>query len=194
MHRALLIPEIVTAIVRAGKTESGLLYSCLIVNKLFSIEACRILGKGCYGIFGLGHIFPKICDLGQMVLREDIGPQRAQHYANFVRVLVFQEDDIGEDDDTDDAQWHPQLRQLQFPLLEDLNIWKTKSSEHSNTEDTTLHYVHPGLRDLRVDASGRLSDSLSASSVLCSNCLSRFLAGGNTRGKIRSKQASYLHA
>ena len=158
MHRALLIPEIVTAIVRAGKTESGLLYSCLFVNKLFSIEACRILWKGCYGIFGIGHVTPKIGDLGQMVLREDIGPQRAQHYANFIRVLVFQENDIGEDDDTDDAQWHPQLRQLQFPLLEDLNIWKTKSSEHSNTEGSILHYVHPGLRDLRVDASSLLSD------------------------------------
>lgn len=158
MHRALLLPEIVTAIVRAGKTEPDLLYNCLFVNKLFCVEACRILWKGCYGIFGVGHVTPKISDLANMVLREDIGPKRAQLYANFVRVLVFQEDDIGEDDDTDDAQWHPQLRQLRFPVLEDLNIWKTKSSEELNTEENILHYVHPGLRDLRVDASGPLSD------------------------------------
>jgi hypothetical protein len=158
MHRALLLPEIVTTIVRAGKTEPDLLYNCLFVNKLFSVEACRILWKGCYGIFGVGHVTPKISDLANMVLRQDIGPKRAQFYANFIRVLVFQENDTGEDDDTDDAQWHPQLRHLRFPVLEDLNIWKTKSSEELNTEENILHYVHTGLRDLRVDASGPLSD------------------------------------
>ncbi|KAF2996294.1 hypothetical protein E8E13_005396 [Curvularia kusanoi] len=155
MHRALLLPEIVTAIVRAGKTEPGLLYSCLFVNKLFSHEACRILWKGCYGIFGVSHVTPKISDLGNMVLRADIGLERAQVYANFIRILVFQEDEFTSEDD---AQWHPQLCQLQFPLLEDLNIWKTKSAEQMNTERTILHYAHPGLRDLRVDASGPLSD------------------------------------
>lgn len=156
MHRALLLPEIVTAIVRAGKTEPGLLYNCLFVNKLFSHEACRILWKGCYGIFGVGHITPAISDLGNMVLNPNIGRERAQFYANFIRVLVFQEEEGSHLEE--DALWHPQLCSLQFPLLEDLNIWKTKSAEALNTEQAILHYIHPGLRDLRVDASGPLSD------------------------------------
>ncbi|KAF2623067.1 hypothetical protein BU25DRAFT_304491, partial [Macroventuria anomochaeta] len=165
MHRALLLPELVTAIIRAGKTDPGLLYSCLFVNKLFFLEACRVLWKGCYGIFGVGHVTPKISDLGGMVLRPNIGRDRAQFYANFVRVLVFQEDEFSGEDD---ARWHPQLLELRFPLLEDLNIWKTKSAEEFNTEDTILHYVQPGLRDLRVDASGPLSDSfLDEVSRLC---------------------------
>ncbi|KAF9690546.1 hypothetical protein EKO04_011538 [Ascochyta lentis] len=153
MHRALLLPEIVTAIIRTSKTEPGLLYNCLFVNKLFSFEACRILWKGCYGIFGVGHVTPRISDLAGMVSRKDSGRNRAQYYANFIRVLVFQEDH-----EADDATLHPQLRNLQFPLLEDLNIWKTKAAEEFNTEENILHYVHPGLRDLRVDASGPLSD------------------------------------
>lgn len=165
MHRALLLPEIVTAIIRAGKTEEGLLCSCLLVNRLFYFETCRILWKGCYGIFGVGHVSPKISDLGNMLLRPDIGRDRAQFYANFVRVLVFQEDEFNGDDD---ARWHPQLHKLQFPLLEDLNIWKTRSAEEFNTEENILHYVHPGLRDIRVDASGPLSDSfLDEISRLC---------------------------
>ncbi|KAJ4982908.1 hypothetical protein SVAN01_11610 [Stagonosporopsis vannaccii] len=155
MHRALYLPEIVTAIVRAGKTEPGFLYSCLLVNKLFCHEACRILWKGCYGIFGVSHVTPKISDLAHMVLRAGIGPERAQFYANFIRVLVFQQDEFTREDD---ARWHFQLRKLQFPLLEDLNIWKTESAESSNTEQAILHYVHPGLRDIRIDASARLSD------------------------------------
>lgn len=156
MHRALVLPEIVTAIVRAGKFEPGLLHSCLLVNKLFFHEACRILWKGCYGIFGVGHVTPAIGDLGRMVLNPDLGRGRAQFYANFIRVLVFQEQEssrLGED-----ALWHPQLNQLQFPLLEDLNVWRTKSAEELNTENAILHYMHSGLRDLRVDASGPLSD------------------------------------
>ncbi|KZM24916.1 uncharacterized protein EKO05_0002712 [Ascochyta rabiei] len=153
MHRALLLPEVVAAIIRSGKTEAGLLHNCLLVNRTFSFEACRILWKGCYGIFGVGHVTPTISILANMVLREGIGRSRAQYYANFIRVLVFQEDHKA-----DDATWHPQLRKLQFPLLEDLNIWKTRAAEEFNTEENILHYVHPGLRDLRVDASGPLSD------------------------------------
>ena len=165
MHQALHLPEIITAIVRAGKTEPGLLYSCLFVNKLFFSESCRILWKGCYGVFGVGHVTPKISDLGNMVLRPDIGRERSQFYADFIRVLVFQEDEFSGEDD---ARWHPQLRELRFPLLEDLNIWKTRSAEESNTEETILHYVHSGLRDLRVDASGPLSDGfLDEISRLC---------------------------
>lgn len=155
MHPALKLPEIVTAIVKAGETEPGLLHSCLLVNNLFYYEACRVLWKGCYGIFGVSHVTPKISDLAQMVLRTDIGRERAQFYANFIRVIIFQQDEFTKEDDT---RWHIQLRQLRFPLLEDLNIWKTDSAESSNTEEAILHYVHPGLRDIRIDASGPLSD------------------------------------
>ena len=89
MHRALLLPEIVQAIVRAGKIDPGLLYSCLFVNKLFSNEACRILWKGCYGVFGVGHVSPRVRDLGRMVSNPEIGRECAQTYANYIRVLIF---------------------------------------------------------------------------------------------------------
>jgi hypothetical protein len=97
MHHALLLPEIVSAIVRAGLEESGLLYSCLFVNKLFWYETCRVLWESCYGYYdevGVSNKAPKVCHLGNMVRRPDIGAQRAQVYANFIRVLVFQRKQI----------------------------------------------------------------------------------------------------
>lgn len=178
MHRALLLPEIVQAVIKAGKTESGLLYNCLFVNKTFFHEACRILWKGCYGGFYVGHVSPSICDLGRMVANAEIGRDRAQIYADHIRVLVFR--DVGFLGASvngnsrpgghfgEDAQWHQQLCQLEFPRLEDLNIGKSRSAQKLNTESAILHYVHYGLRDLRVDASASLSDNfLDEISRLC---------------------------
>lgn len=156
MHRALLLPEIVTAILRAGKTEPGLLYNSLFVNKLFFIEACRILWKGSYGTFDVGHPTPKIRHLANLVL--DSPRDRAQFYANFIHVLVFKDGDIGNFRTADDADWHPELCRLHFPRLQDLTICKTGQAERLNTEENILHYVHSGLRGLRVHASGTLSD------------------------------------
>lgn len=175
MHRALLLPEIVQAIVRAGKIEPGLLYSCLFVNKIFSHEACRILWKGCYGIFGVGHVSPTVRDLGRMVSNPAIGRERAQIYANYIRVLIFDPaSHFGWDSSSpppqhrEDAAWHSQLCQLEYPLLEDLSIWRSRSAEKLNTESAILHYFHSGLRDLRVDASAPLTDRfLDKLSCLC---------------------------
>lgn len=168
MHRALLLPEIVQAIVRAGKTQPGLLYNCLFVNKTFFHEACRILWKGCYGGFSVGHPSPTVGDLGRMVIDSGVGRDRAQIYASHVRVLVFRDVrfmGMGPNEDGrpgghlgEDAQWHQQLCQLDFPILEDLNIGRTRSAQELNTESVILHYVHSGLRDLRVDACAPLSD------------------------------------
>jgi hypothetical protein len=168
MHRALLLPEIVQTIIRAGKNQSGLLYSCLFVNKIFFHEACRILWKGSYGGFSVGHPSPSVGDLGRMVVDPEIGRDRAQIYANHVRVLVFRDVrfmGMGANEDGrpgghlgEDAQWHLQLCQLEFPLLEDLNIGRTRSAQELNTESVILHYVHSGLRDLRVDACAPVSD------------------------------------
>jgi hypothetical protein len=58
----------------------------------------------------------------------------------------------------DDARWHSKLCELRFPILEGLNVWKTSSAETANTEEAILHYAHPGLRYMRVEASSPLSD------------------------------------
>lgn len=168
MHRALLLPEIIQAILRAGKTQSGLLYNCLFVNKTFFHEACRILWKGCYGGFSARYPSPSISGLAYMVINPEIGRDRAQIYASHVRVLVFRDIRfMGKDPNEDgrpgghlgeDAQWHQQLCQLNYPILEDLNIGTTRSAQELNTESVILHYVHSGLRDLRVDACAPLSD------------------------------------
>ncbi|KAF3039691.1 hypothetical protein E8E12_002071 [Didymella heteroderae] len=126
-----------------------------------------------------------------MVLNPQIGRERAQIYANFIRVLMFQDHqedlltfmELGPDGSRpgghaeEDALWHPQLGQLKFPLLEDLNMWRTRGAEEFNTENAILHYIHSGLRDLRVDASGPLSDRfLDEVSRLCP-CLQQFDMG-----------------
>jgi hypothetical protein len=160
MQRALLLPEIVSSILDAGKAEPHLLYNCLSVNKLFCLEACRILWRGCYSMFNVGHPTPKVRHLGEMVLRKDIGLDRAQFYANFIHVLIFEEDGTDKDQCTDEARWHPQFQQLHFPRLEELVVWNTELAEQLNTEEAILHYVVPSLRRLDLHASGPLSNIL----------------------------------
>lgn len=42
--------------------------------------------------------------------------------------------------------------------LECLHIWKTRSAEDFNTEQTILHYARPGLQIIRFEANSPLSD------------------------------------
>lgn len=88
-HRALLLPEIVTRILQNGREEHGLLYNSLFVNHLFFQEASRILWSVCDYY---RSIHPTAHDLGTLVLREDVGLERAKFYSNLVREIHFNYD------------------------------------------------------------------------------------------------------
>ncbi|USP72739.1 hypothetical protein yc1106_00013 [Curvularia clavata] len=151
VHRALLLPEVVAAILNAGSDESGLLYNCLLVNHLFLEEARRILWSTCDSSTG---VHPDIQNLGEMVLRDDIGPHRAQVYANLVRELSFHYDNTY----IDQTSWHSVLCQLQFPQLVSVSFWETDHGAILNTEAVILHYAKSNLRRLSVDCCVPLSD------------------------------------
>ena len=138
-HRALLLPEIVAKILEAGREEDGLLYNSLLVNHLFFQEGSRILWSLCDYY---QSIHPTVHDLGTLVLREDIGLERAQFYVNLVREMHFNYDiEIHVDLHT----WHIVFRHLQFPNLKLLCL-----DENSlfSTEDALLQYIGPRLRIL----------------------------------------------
>lgn len=150
-HRALLLPEVIAAILNTGSDEPGLLYNCLFVNHLFLEEARRILWSTCDSFTG---VHPDIQDLGAMVLRDDIGPHRAQVYANLVRELSFHYDNAY----IDQTSWHSVLCQLQFPQLVSVSFWETDHGATLNTEAVILHYAKSNLRQLSVDGCAPLSD------------------------------------
>lgn len=151
VHGALLLPEVVAAVLNAGREETGLLYNCLLVNHLFLEEARRILWFTCDSTTG---VHADIQDLGAMVLRDDIGPHRAQVYANLVRECSFHYDSAY----TDQTSWHSVLCQLQFPQLASVWFWETDHGATLNTEDVILHYAQSKLRQLSVDVCVPLSD------------------------------------
>ena len=157
VHTALLLPEVVAAILNAGSEETGLLYNCLLVNHLFLKEARRILWSQCDSTSG---VHPDIQDLGAMVLRNDIGPERAQLYANLIRETSFHYgNSMGDHTYIDQTSWHTVLYQLKFPQLVSVWFWETDHGITLNTEDVILHYAECGLRKLCVDACGPLSDN-----------------------------------
>lgn len=157
VHAALLLPEVVAAILNAGSEETGLLYNCLLVNHLFLEEARRTLWSQCDSTSG---VHPDIHDLGAMVLRNDIGLERAQVYANLIRETSFHYgNSLSEHTYVDQTSWHTVLCQLKFPQLVSVWFWHTNHGATLNTEDVILHYAECSLRKLCVDACGQLSDS-----------------------------------
>ncbi|KAH8693501.1 hypothetical protein GQ44DRAFT_719513 [Phaeosphaeriaceae sp. PMI808] len=89
-----------------------------------------------------------------MVLRDDIGPHRAQVYANLVREFSFHYDNAY----IDQTSWHSVLCQLQFPQLVSVSFWETDHGATLNTEAIILHYAKSNLRQLSVDGCVPLSD------------------------------------
>jgi hypothetical protein len=157
VHTALLLPEVVAGILNAGSEETGLLYNCLLVNHLFLEEARRILWSKCDSTSG---VHPDIEDLGAMILRDDIGPERAQIYANLIRDTSFHYGNSQSNHSyIDQTSWHTVLCQLKFPQLMSVWFWETDHGVTLNTEDVILHYAQSSLRKLCVDACGPLSDS-----------------------------------
>lgn len=156
VHTALLLPEVLAVILDAGSQETGLLYGCLFVNHLFFEEARRILWSTCDSTSGV-HSDNE--DLGAMILRDNIGPHRAQIYANLIREISFH---YGSNHSyIDQTSWHTVLHQLKFPQLSSIWFWETDHAVTLNTEDVILHYAESNLRRLCFDVCGPLSDAFS---------------------------------
>lgn len=145
MHRALLLPEIVAAIIRSSTAEPGFLYNCLTINKVFFHETARILWDGCgarYYSTWAGHATPQIRHLAQTIHQN---PQHAQTYANFIKILAFE--DEGESAEfADEARFHDELAKVSFPLLEELELHCSNGATTLNTGDTIRHYLGANIK------------------------------------------------
>lgn len=129
VHIALLLPEVVAAILDTVSEELGLLFDCLLVDHLFLEEASRILWYKCGASGGL---HPDIEDLGAMILRDDVGPQRAQVYTNLLRAISFHYGgSLSNNTCIDQTSWHTVLCQVRFPQL--LSVWSWET-EHGHTQ------------------------------------------------------------
>lgn len=159
MHRALLLPEIVATVLRTESSSPGFLYTCLLINKIFSLEASRILWHGCgagRNIFAPAeHVTPQIQHLARIILKD---ARRAQFYANFIHILRFH--DEGESNDfLDEARWHKELASVQFPYLEEITMYESDNATSLNTGDAVIHYMQPNLKYITLQKGGMLSDS-----------------------------------
>jgi hypothetical protein len=167
MHRALLLPEIVATILQNGKTTEGLLFTSLSVNQLFSQEASRILWYGCgtdWNSATAGHVTPDMRHLGQIV---EQNVQRAQIYANLIHVLQFRvEGEMNEF--AEEARWHEEFFKLQFPALEQVDLYPSENAITLNTGEVVLHYAQSNLKRMGFHAGSQLHDSFL--DTLCERC------------------------
>jgi hypothetical protein len=138
MHRALFLPEIIGTILRTESSCPGFLHTCLFINSAFSLEAIRILWEGCGARYnsGTGHGAPEVKDLARIILRN---PYRGQFYANFIRILMF-----GEEDESNnflgEARWHRELLTVQFPQLEEIGLYESDDAATMNTGDVVRRF------------------------------------------------------
>ncbi|KAK8072800.1 hypothetical protein PG996_006148 [Apiospora saccharicola] len=158
MHRALLLPEIVAAIVKSESGAPGYLYTCLFINRLFSEEACRLLWYGCgsgYNSATAGHVTPGIRQLAEI---SQHSRQRAQVYADFINVFMF-----SQPKETwpygNEAVWHGDLACLQYPQLQELTITAADDSASLNRGDVVIDYARPSLRTFALSEGSALSDA-----------------------------------
>ncbi|PVI05809.1 hypothetical protein DM02DRAFT_724902 [Periconia macrospinosa] len=174
MHRALLLPEIVSSILRTnGHDTKNLLFASLLTNQLFFNEAVRILWEACgarYEMCGVRHgeywPTPKIVHLANIAM-ENV--HRAQFYANFIRMLSFEY----ESDWSSEAKHHAQLAELTFPQLKEVAFYEAdERAAIYNTGTNLLHYVQPTLTTFDVWTSSNISrDLLEALGRQCSSRL-----------------------
>jgi hypothetical protein len=175
MHEALHLPEIVSNIVRFNDWHSSpkFLYTCLFINKNFSLEAARILWRMCGGGYQ-SWSSPEIKDLVRIA---QIDAERAQFYANFIRALTFFADRGSVVDDgaafthdfrNDEARWHGDLAFLKFPHLHHVEFNLTGNADVLNTGDAVIHYAQPNVECFKLDKGSKISDSFLDS--LCHSC------------------------
>jgi hypothetical protein len=158
MHQALLLPEIIANILQTEGSSPGFLHTCLLINRIFFVEASRILWEGCgsrYYSAWAGHITPDIKHLANIVLTD---PRRAQFYANLIHTLMFQ--DEGESNNfLDDARLHKELASLEFPQLEEVAFYGSDKARELNTGDAIIHYAQPNIKNFSLGQGSNLSDT-----------------------------------
>lgn len=165
MHRALLIPEIVTHIIDCNGSDAGYLHTCLLINTLFFHSTARILWYGCgVGSSTKGHVTPYIRHLVQIARRD---AERGQFYADFVKLLRFGEEIILENKDGglvgreygNKNLYHEELGRLslEWTNIEDLEI---AESECWNKERGAIlmQYLQPKLRKLTLHQRDAIGD------------------------------------
>ena len=156
MNRALLLPEIVTNILETGKYYPNLLFTGLFINKLFFLEASRILWYGCgsrWDSGAAGYQTPDIRNLAEIVRRD---AQRAQIYANVIHVLYFSSG--GGRRSSEETQYHSDLTKLQWPQLEELGLHISYEAVRRNKGDVILQYAQSNLKHLQLDEGSHLDD------------------------------------
>lgn len=180
MHRALHLPEIVSAVLQSEPSSPDFLFSCLRVNSLFFQEACRILWEWCGDtLIGTpaGNPRPEVSNLAQIV---QSNVERAQIYANCIRKLSFGMD--GEDCEGNEAQWHSELMQLRYPMLEEVAFLHAHDGgRYLNTESAMMHYMEPNLREFAMEE-GNSDLSNTMLDRLCERCPSLHYLSLNTAG------------
>ncbi|KAF2665329.1 hypothetical protein BT63DRAFT_428300 [Microthyrium microscopicum] len=162
MHRTLLLPEIIAQILHASAASPGFLHTCLRINKLFSLEVTRMLWKGCgvrYNFAKAGHVTPSITDLARIV---QTSTKRAQYYAEFIQILMFEEDGTSWEDRKEEARWHPELATLRFSNLLSFSLfggYGFPESRSMSTGEIILHYAQPNVKEFHIDGASKLVDS-----------------------------------
>lgn len=141
MHEIFTIPEIVAAILLTDTFEHIVLQNCLLVSRLFSHEATRVLWERCGTSFYLSegwlrNKIPTVNDLAKITAKDTA---RGQYYANQIRQLSFVREKENWPDAHEKRQWCDELFKLEFPLSEaftsdsctyeypELGVMKTKS-------------------------------------------------------------------
>jgi hypothetical protein len=150
MHRALCLPEIVSAILCSEASSPGFLHNCLFINRLFSFEACRILWHWCGSTIEAapsGNPRPEVCRLAH-IIKADV--RRAQ-----IHKLSFRTE--GEEYEKE-ARWHNELRLVQFPQLEAVFFHEADYPSTPDSEAIVLHYAQPNLKELALYEGSDLSD------------------------------------
>jgi len=120
MHELFTIPEIVAAILLTDTFEHIMLQNCLLVSRLFSHEATRVLWERCGTSFYLSkgwlrNKIPTVHDLAKITAKDTA---RGQYYANQIRQLRFVRDKEDWAGVHEGGQWCDELLKLEFPLLE----------------------------------------------------------------------------
>lgn len=160
MHRALLLPEVVAAVVHSESGEPGYLHTCLLVNRLFFQETSRLLWYGCgsrYNSATAGHVTPGIRQLAEISQRSRA---RAQLYADCVHILYFAEP-TEEWPYGDEARWHDDLACLRYPHLREVAFFESDNAETLNKGDVVIRYAQqqPGLQGFDLSRGSALSDA-----------------------------------
>ena len=157
MHRALLLPEIVAAILRSEAATPGFIHTCLFINRLFSLEATRMLWKGCGDRYTNreGFVTPYVRHLVHITQRD---PNRGQSYANCIQELQFGHEGASRNF-AEEARYHKDLAVLQFPNLLKVGFYGFEDAMPMNSGPAVLHYAQPLVTEFVLGNASQISDS-----------------------------------